>query len=90
MRIGHLACYPNGTLAFENYADMGTNGLDGPLEVNLSDGRFIRRTIGSMVDKGYGSLMPARNGNGSDMRSGSMARVRENDQATKGSPDKRS
>lgn len=67
---------------------MGTNGLDGPLEVNLSDGRFIRRTIGSMVDKGYGSLMPARNG--SDMKSGSMARVRENEQAKQGSPDKRS
>ena len=88
LRIGHLVCYPNGSLAFENYQDMAASGLDGPIEVNINDGRFIRRTIGSKLDTSYGSLNPAANR--SDMKSVSVTRMRDKDQATQQTADKRS
>jgi len=76
MRIGHLVCYPNGTLQFENYSDMASSGLDGHIEVNLNDARFVRRTIGNTtVDSGYGALNAAPR-NGSDAKSISMTRMR--------------
>ena len=66
---------------------MGASGLDGPIEVNINDPRFVRRTIGSKLDTSYGSLNPAINR--SDMKSVSVTRVQK-DQATQQTADKRS
>ena len=54
---------------------MGTNGLDGAIEVSINDPRFVRRTIGSKLDTGYGSLNPGNNR--SDIKSISVTRMQK-------------
>ena len=71
MRIGHLVVYPNGQLQFENYADMSGN-VEDPINVDLNDQRFVRRTLNPQMDTGFGSVSRA----GSDARQNSLQRAR--------------
>ena len=71
MRIGHLVVYPNGQLQFENYADMSGN-VEDPINVDLNDQRFVRRTLNPQMDTGLGNASRA----GSDFRQSSLSRAR--------------